>query len=223
MTVLAFGCSVAHGAETAHPANDSSNLPFSYPTLVAKHLGVECNNYAFCGNSNENIFHGAIEYIPKIGRISALIVGWTSTERETWQCDGRTWQFIPSWCSSRKNIWKPFAYYKEGKRSADVPQQCADEEQYMKTLSEIYPLLLRYKFDHAEYNKKRNHYRSALTAYCKEKNIRLIETCWYEPMKDAVDLGKIGSWYPWTSTSSRHPNREEHEMFAQEIINHYKL
>jgi len=223
MTILAFGCSVAHGAETVDPGNHLDNIPFSYPGLVAKHLGVECINHAFCGNSNENIFHGAMEYIPKVGKISALIVGWTSTERETWHCDGRTWQFIPSWCSSRKSIWKQFAYYKEGTRSVEAPQQCADEEQHIKTLSEFYSLLLRYKFDHDEYNKKRNHYRSALQAYCATRNIRLIETCWYEPMKDAVDLGKIGAWYPWTSETSRHPNREEHQLFADKIIEHYKL
>ena len=47
MTVLAFGCSVTHGTEIAASGNSKANIPFSYPALVAKHFGVDCNNYAF--------------------------------------------------------------------------------------------------------------------------------------------------------------------------------
>jgi len=54
MTLLAFGCSVAHGTEIAALGNSKDNIPYSYPALVANHLGVDYDNRAFCGNSNEN-------------------------------------------------------------------------------------------------------------------------------------------------------------------------
>ena len=76
MTLLAFGCSVAHGTEIVAPGNSKLNIPYSYPALVAKHLGVDCVNHAFCGNSNENIFHEALDTIPQHETVTAVVIGW---------------------------------------------------------------------------------------------------------------------------------------------------
>jgi hypothetical protein len=219
MTVLAFGCSVTHGTEIAASGNSKANIPFSYPALVAKHFGVDCNNYAFCGNSNENIFHQALGTIPTVENITAVIVGWTSAEREVWQCDGRTWQFIPSWSATTNTIWRPFGYFKP--ESNNSPRRCADKEEYLQVLDNIYDILLKYKFDSAVYTKKRDNYISALRSYCKVNNICLLETCWADQLPGVeVNLGAIGNWYP---AMNRHPNAEEQQSFADQIIKHYLL
>jgi hypothetical protein len=218
MTVLAFGCSVAHGTEIVAPGNSKDNIPFSYPALVAKHIGVDCVNTAFCGNSNENIFHQALNTIPTFDNITAVIVGWTSVEREVWTCDGRTWQFIPSWCGTSNNLWKPFRFHTP--ESGVTPQRCADTEEYLPALDSMYDMLIKYKFDIGAYSKKFDNYISALRAYCQANNIKLMETCWANNIDGMVNIGKIGDWYP---AMQRHPNSAEQNLFTQHIINHYKL
>ena len=218
MTVLAFGCSVAHGTEIAAPGNSKDNIPYSYPSLVADHLGVACVNRAFCGNSNENIFHEAISTIPNFTDVTAVIIGWTSAEREVWRCDGRTWQFIPSWCGTTNDVWQ--SYSEIIPRSDSAPQRCADKQEYIKVLDTIYDVLIKYKFDPEVYTKKRNNYILALRAYCSANNIKLIETSWSDKIPGTVDIGAIGTWYP---AMQRHPNAEEQQLFADQIITQYKL
>jgi len=218
VTILAFGCSVTHGTEIAELGNSKDNIPFSYPALVADYLEVNCINRAFCGNSNENIFHEALDTIATVDNITAVIVGWTSTEREVWSCDGRTWQFIPSWSATSNNVWRPFRYYTPGSELS--PQRCADKEEYMQALDNIYNILIKYKFDSKIYNKKRDNYIFALRACCQANNIRLIETCWSNSIIGAVNIGAIGTWYP---AMQRHPNAEEQQLFADQIIKHYQL
>ena len=217
MTILAFGCSVTHGTEIAADGNSKENIPFSYPALIADHLGVDCVNRAFCGNSNENIFHEAITTIPTCD-ITAVVIGWTSIEREVWTCDGRTWQFIPSWCGTSANVWKPFRVFKPGNDL--IPQRCADVTEHVPALESMYDMLIKYKFDITVYSKKLMNYMSTLRAYCQVNNIKLLETCWANNIDGAVNIGKIGNWYP---AMQRHPNAEEQNLFAKQIIKHYGL
>ena len=60
--ILAFGCSVTHGAELVYDYQSDENIRYSYPNIVAHTLGVECKNYAVCGISNEGIFHKIIDF-----------------------------------------------------------------------------------------------------------------------------------------------------------------
>lgn len=219
--ILAFGCSVAHGAETVTMGNSEDNIQFSYPALIAKSLGVECINWAFCGNSNENIFHDAIENIPQHNNITAVVVGWTSAVREVWQANDRIWQFIPSWCQTNHNLLTPVQYIKDPPAWSDAtPRMCSDKQEYLETLEKIYNILIRYKFDPTEYKKKRKHYILALRIFCKAKNIKLIETCWSDPI-DGVPLhiGKISNWV----SECRHPSKAEHKLIADLIMEQYKL
>ena len=218
MTLLAFGCSVTHGTEIAAPGNSKDNISYSYPALVANYLGVDCVNRAFCGNSNENIFHDAMDTISQCENVTAVVVGWTSVEREVWQCDNRLWQFIPSWCGTSATEWHPYMYIAPG--SGATPQKCADKEEYMSALDSIYNLLITYKFDSTVYTKKRNNYISALRLYCQENNIKLIETCWADEISGTVNIGAIGDWYP---AMKRHPTAHEQSLFAKQIIEDYKL
>jgi hypothetical protein len=219
MTLLAFGCSVTHGAEIAALGNSKENIPYSYPSLVAKHLGVDCVNQAFCGNSNENIFHEALDTIPQYKDITMVVVGWTSIEREVWHCDNRIWQFIPRWCATSTGVWDPYIYIVPA--SGKIPKKCADKEEYLPALDDIYKLLVEYKFDYDVYCKKRDNYVRALRSYCKLKNITLLETCWADNLDGhAVNIGSIGDWFP---AMQRHPTAEEHQLFAAKIINYYEL
>jgi hypothetical protein len=218
MTILAFGCSVTHATEIAAPGNSESNIPFSYPKLIADYLGVDCKNFAFCGNSNENIFHQALTTIPTVNNITAVIVGWTSTEREVWQADGRIWQFIPSWCGTSIDIWQPYQSFST--QQGNNPTRCADSGEYLDILGKIYDVLIKYRFDSAVYAEKTNNYILALRSYCENNNIRLLETSWADNIDNTVNIGSIGDWYP---EMKRHPNAEEHKKFARQIVNYYKL
>ena len=219
MTLLAFGCSVTHGTEIAAPGNSKDNIPYSYPALVARHLGVDCVNRAFCGNSNENIFHDVIDTISHHENVTAVIVGWTSIEREVWNCDNRLWQFIPSWCGTSTSEWQQYMYIVPG--LGTTPKKCADKEEYLPVLDNIYNFLIKYKFDYEVYRQKRDNYVRALRSYCKLKNINLLETCWADNLDGhAVNIGAIGKWYP---AMKRHPNVDEQRLFAKQIIADYKL
>jgi hypothetical protein len=221
--ILAFGCSVAHGIDTVIAGNSEENLECSYPNLIAKHLKVECESWAFAGNSNENIFHQFMENVPKFNKeITAVIVGWTSPMRETWVCNGRIWQFIPSWCASSLNVMDPYLYYKNYDMKSDLhPRICVDDENTIDVCERLYKFLFKYKFDEIEYHKKRQSYVMAIRSYCSLHGIKLIETTWDLDGLEGVNIniGDISSWVG----EGRHPTKEEHKTIANIIINHYNL
>jgi len=219
--ILAFGCSVTHGVGLVSDQATVENLKFSYPNLIAKQLGVDCVNFAFPGNSNENIFYKMIEEIPKHKNITAVIAGWTSPVREVWTSEGRTWQFIPNWCATTTDLTKPFARFKNvGVWTPNTPCICADSEDKIDTVFRLYQLLLTYKFDDAEYRKKRDLLITATRAYCQLNKVKLIETSWSDII-GGVDI-RIDTISPWVN-EVRHPNRQEHELVAKKIIEAYKL
>ena len=102
-----------------------------------------------------------------------------------------------------------------------MPQTCADKEEYMSVLDDIYSLLIKYKFDYEVYRQKRDNYVRALRSYCKLKNIKLLETCWADNLDGyAVNIGRLGNWFP---AMERHPSAEEQQLFANQIIEYYRL
>lgn len=240
MTLLAFGCSVTHGTEIVASGNSKDNIPYSYPALIAKYLGIDCVNYAFCGNSNENIFHEAMDVISHYKDITGVLIGWTSDQREVWHCSGRTWQFAPRWCSTSKDIWqhRPVAQDMDDLTSEEIakidwtnklhfisavgshPSYCADQPQYLPVLEKFYQLLIEEKFDIEQYSKKTQNYVVAFRAYCEQNKIKLMETCWEKNFSDTVNIGLLGNWYP---AMERHPNVQEHQLFAECIIDFYKI
>jgi hypothetical protein len=221
--ILAFGCSVAHGIDTVTTGNSEENLECSYPNLVAKHLKIECESWAFAGNSNENIFHQFMEHVPKVKKdITAIIVGWTSPVREVWTCEGRTWQFIPSWCASSLDVMKPYTKFKNYDNWSNLqPSICTDDPETIYPMEILYKFLFKNKFDEIEYHKKRYAYITAIRTYCEMHKIKLIETTWDLNGIQGVDIniGDISSWV----SEGRHPTKEEHKTIANMIIGHYKL
>lgn len=215
--ILAFGCSVAHGAELVTSDQNLANTKFSYPNLIADALGVQCDNLAVCGNSNERIFHSVIEAVslPKYLNVKTIIVGWTSTIRESWVVDGREWFFIPSWCATTAT--GRFNYFKEY-TNVNVnlhPKLCADEEQYLKPLAQMYENFMKYKFDANVYEIKKMHYIDSIRRFCESRGIKLIETCCLGSVLDIqFNLDEFGTW----RQGFGHPTKEDHKQIAQQIL-----
>jgi hypothetical protein len=216
--ILAFGCSVTHGAELVYPNQHDDNIKYSYPNIVAQSLEVECKNYAVCGISNEGIFHNVINTLARYKRqeITAVIIGWTSTMREYWRNDNREWFVIPSWCATNeKNAQlKCFKDYTD-KDINLYPRICADSEEYLTPLTDVYNIITRYKFDFKEYENKKNNYIDMTRLLCQDKGVRLIETCCLGSVGSiSINLDNFGSW----STEGGHPSREDHQQIAQHIL-----
>ena len=222
MTILAFGCSITHGAELVHPQQHNDNIEFSYPKLIANHLNVDCINYAISGISNEGIFHSILEHAPQHNDITAIVVGWTSTMRDYWQCDGRSWFVIPSWIASMTDIYKPLAHIKYS-ATTDInatPRICSDDASQLELLQDLYEFTMKYKFDQNEYAKKKQHYIHSIRNYCCTNNIKLIEITCMESVTDIpLYFDNVGKWRNTLS----HPNKQEHIQFSEQIINHYNL
>ena len=222
MTILAFGCSITHGAELVHPYQSVENVEFSYPKLIANHLGVDCINYAISGISNEGIFHSILDHTQSQSDITAIIVGWTSSMRDYWRCDGRSWFIIPSWTASMTDIYKPIAYIKDYTTS-DIntnPRVCSDDVGQLDILQDIYQFTMKYKFDQNEYAKKKQHYIHSIRNYCCTNNIKLIEITCMESVTDIpLYFDNVGKWRNTLS----HPNKQEHVQFSEQIIKQYNL
>lgn len=216
--IIAFGCSVTHGADLVYSGQHIENVEFSYPNLIANALGKVCYNMAVCGNSNERIFHSAAEVIKDADQyeISAVIVGWTSTVRESWYADGRDWFFIPSWCATKKDHTE-LQYFKDY-TDKDInlhPRICADEEQYLEPLSKMYDYLTRYKFDIEQYERKKRTYVETLRMIAKHQQVKLIETCCLGHVQGvSIDIDDFGTW----RTGLGHPTKQDHEQIAQQIL-----
>lgn len=220
MTILAFGCSITHGAELAYPYQHDDNTIGSYPQLVANYLAVDCANYSVCGISNEGIFHKVLDTIPKYSDITTIIIGWTSNLREYWKCDGRDWFIIPSWCATTRDGTLP--YVKDYSES-DInlyPRVCVDDITYTQPLSDLYELTVKYKFDAVEYDQKKKHYVEMIRLYCKNHNIKLIETSSMTSVDGiSIHIDNIGSW----RKTLGHPTASDHQMIAKQIIEQYNL
>ena len=216
--ILAFGCSVTHGADLVYPNQHEANIEFSYPNLVARTLGVECKNYAVCGISNEGIFHKTIDTLVryKSSEITAVIVGWTSTMREYWRTDNREWFVIPSWCATAEDN-SQLNYFKDytDKDVNTYPRICADKEEYMDPLSDIYNIITKYKFDIEEYENKKNNYIDMTRLLCQDKGVRLIETCCMGTIGSIeINIDNFGSW----RQGRNHPTKKDHDQVAQHIL-----
>jgi len=216
--ILAFGCSITHGADLVKSNQHEENIKYSYPNIVAQSLGVECKNYAVCGISNEGIFHKVLDTLVRYKRneITAVIVGWTSTVREYWRADNREWFIIPSWCATLEKD-SDLIYFKDY-TNEDIdrhPRVCTDKEEYINPLSDVYEVITKYKFDIEEYENKKSNYIDMIRLLCKEKNVRLIETCCLGSVGSIdINIDNFGSW----RQGKNHPSKEDHQQIAQHIL-----
>jgi|LakMenEpi03Aug12_release.lakeMendotaPanAssembly.Ray.scaffolds.fasta_scaffold332031_2 hypothetical protein len=216
--ILAFGCSVTHGAELVHANQHEDNVKYSYPNLVANTLGVECKNYSVCGISNEGIFHNVVNTLVryKSQEITLVIVGWTSTMREYWRTDNREWFIIPSWCATAEK-GQPFTQFKDYTDSNINlhPRICSDRAEYLDPLATIYDTVTRYKFDSEEYETKKSNYVDMTRILCQQRGVRLIETCCMGSIGSInINVDNFGTWRQGLG----HPTKKDHEQVAQQVL-----
>jgi hypothetical protein len=129
---------------------------------------------------------------------------------------------LPCWCSTTEDITKPYGYVKKSTPSWDEldPQAVCDKQEYLSDLDQLYKLLTKHKWDEQEYIKNRQHYITAIRSYCQVKNIKLIETVWYDQIDGVnINMTSVSSWV----NERRHPNKKEHELIADLIIKQYNL
>lgn len=219
--ILAFGCSITHGCELAHPYQHNDNTVYSYPQLVADHLGTSCINYSLCGISNEGIFHMILDKVSQHRQADTVIVGWTSSMREYWRANGRHWFVIPSWTATMEDVEVEPSHIEDYNEGVDInkhPRIVADDESYLGELNTAYKFITKNKFDDYEYQLKKKHYVESIRLYCENKNIKLIETANLEVVDDIKILtDNIGKW----RSRIAHPNKLEHEIIAKQIIEEY--
>lgn len=205
--LFAFGCSVTHGCELVNSAQDSRNIPGSYPALLANQLGIEYINLAVCGASNEYIFHKIFENLESITSNDILLVCWTSYVRECWVNDNQHWFFIPSWGACLDKLEH------NGVCVADCEgaKVVSDMEYMLNPVSDYYKLFMRYKTDIAQYKQKLNHYSQILNNL-KIKTIEL--SCISTQVNQSVNIDFLSA----NLNQGLHPTSIEHQRIADFVI-----
>jgi hypothetical protein len=197
MKSLIVGCSSTHGSETASPVYDIANTKHSWANLLSTQLGYEPDNQAIPGNSNQAIFHLAME---KLQDYDLLIVGWSGLARESWVHNNKNYFFNARWACCVDDISLNDIYVKESCESTVV----SDQEHLLKTLDIHRRFLIEHKFDLDQMRRKVYHYRTCLQTMCKSLGVRYI---------DANIIEKIFHDVP-SLILGRHPDIQEHQQFA---------
>ena len=107
MRLVVFGCSHTAGSEMEY-AGQTNCFAKAWPTLLAKKLDVEIENYAKSGMSQKAIFRKFIEYLPNIKREKPLlfIFAWPSYNRTDLHIDNphNTWLNLTNYESTEVAI-----------------------------------------------------------------------------------------------------------------------
>ena len=201
MKSLILGCSSTHGSDTVSPVYNTKNTKHSWANVLSEKLGYVPDNQAIPGNSNQAIFHSAIE---KLENYDLLIIGWTTLARESWKSDNKNYFFNANWACCVEDISMKDIYVKELSDATIV----SDEEFMLEILDSHRRFLITHKFDLNEQMKKVNHYRTCLQMMCKIHGVRYIDANIHGILfKDAPSLRTIG-----------HPTIDEHRKFAEQML-----
>lgn len=101
----ANGCAFANDDNTYHSMGrrpHPSNEKVSFGAVLAQKLGWTRFNDSESAGSNDRIIRTTREYL-KTHRPDAVLIGWTTWEREEWYHDGQWWQVN---CSGRDSVPK---------------------------------------------------------------------------------------------------------------------
>jgi len=200
MKSLIVGCSSTHGCDTVSSWYNLENCQHSWANLLSQQLGYEPDNQAIPGNSNEAIFHLAVE---QLKNYDLLIVGWTGLHRETWSCEGKNYFFGPIWTCCVEQSGKDYVQTQEYAGVTAV----SDQPEMLDIIHAQHKFLFTHKFDRKEQLKKVMNYRHCLKTLCQANNVRYI---------DANVIEQIFPDVPTVDNSSgRHPTCQQHEDFAK--------
>lgn len=201
MKSLILGCSSTHGSDTVSPVYNLDNTKHSWANVLSEKLGYVPDNQAIPGNSNQAIFHTAIE---KLEKYDLLIVGWTSLARESWRYGNKNYFFNPRWACCVEDISMKDVYVKELSDTTIV----SDQEAMLEILLDQHRFLITHKFDLDQQLKKVRHYRTCLQMMCKTNGVRYIDANIIDPIfSDAPRLKTQG-----------HPTINEHYKFAEQLL-----
>ena len=206
--LMAFGCSVTHGCELVSGAYHPENVQDSYPNVLARQLGIGCENHAIPGASNDQIFH---DMMSADFNDAIVLVCWTSLVRESWRDQDLNWFFIPNWG----------ACFRELKHdTVEVhplnDRVVTDDRELLDPAASYYDFFMRYKTDGKEYQRKLENYHRSFRAVMHEKNIPYIElSCIYTHLPAVTNID--GEWTRW----GRHPDRQEHQQIADLLCRTY--
>lgn len=192
---------MTHASETVSPVYNIDNVEHSWANVLSEQLGYDPDNQAIPGNSNQAIFHSAME---KLQNYNLLIVGWTSPTRESWKYRNKHYFFNPSWACCVEDISLKDIYVKESSDATIV----SDQESMLEILDAQRRFLIDHKFNLVEQVKQVNHYRICLQTMCKANGIRYI------------DANVIGNLFPDAPSLKilRHPTIDEHRKFAEQVL-----
>jgi hypothetical protein len=211
--LLAAGCSITHGLETVSNGYDMANTEFSYAKYLAEYYQAEYCNVAYPGASNEMIFHRTVEHLTT-QHYTHCVVGWTSLHREAWEKDNVVWTFNLNYgqCSDNNVVELPFIKrHPIANLSANRKELVSQVLQFWETIN--------IKLLNDSLNQKIKHYRTTIQLLCQTKNIKLIELSVVDnDQDDLFNLKNIGTWF----NTVRHPTRDEHKIFYQNLINYYE-
>jgi hypothetical protein len=211
MKSLIVGCSITHGSELISDVYHPLNVEHTYANKLSKHLGFEPNNIAIPGNSNESIFHEAVE---NLKGHDLLIVGWTSLFRETWINENKNYYFNPNWGCVTDDLTMQDVFVEIRKQVKFV----SSDRNMLSELQEYHRLLNLYKFNDTLLTQRVVHYRECLKTLCKHSNIRYIDIC-------LIDNIFNDSVYYNTNQKcrGRHPNKKQHQDIMNLILEFYKI
>jgi hypothetical protein len=202
MKSLIVGCSSTHGSDTASAVYDIRNTQYSWANLLSQQLGYEPDNQAIPGNSNQAIFHTAIE---KLTEYNLLIVGWTGLARESWHYENSNYFFTPNWACSVEDISMKDVYVKKHQEITAV----SDREYMLDVLCNQWQFLFLHKMDKKEQLKKVIDYRTALRAVCQQAGVRYIDANIVETIfTDTLTM----------RTKQGHPTIQEHKKFVENLL-----
>lgn len=206
--LIAFGCSVTHGCELVSGAYHPDNIQNSYPNLLAQDLGIECDNRAIPGASNDYIFHDALSHDTQD---AIVLVCWTSLVREYWVNEGLHWFFIPNWGACFREL-KHDTVEVHPRNSKIV----TDDVDLLDATADYYEFFMRHKTDADAYKKKIQNFHDSLQAVMAARSTPVIElSCIYTQLPGVESID--GEWTRW----GRHPDLAEHRAIADRLRQKY--
>lgn len=204
MKSLIVGCSITHGSELTADTYHPENVTNTYANLLSAELGYIPNNIAIPGNSNERIFHDAVE---NLSGHDLLMVGWTSLVRESWHNFDLDYFFNPYWACATNDLTMSSVWVNSTAVKIVTSDKCL-----FKDLKDYHKFLVNHKSDRSELSKKINHYRLTLRNLCQNLGVRYIDTCFLDPLFDDCYFHDTNA-----ICHGKHPNREQHVFIKDQI------
>ena len=203
MKLLVSGCSITHGAELYNSFMSLENIKDSFPAHIAQRLGLELNNIALSGSSNEYIFHSLVNSICTDKDVKEVLAVWTSNDRLYWKNNARHYFLVPGWMSSMVNEYN----FVPRERTVDGAWITGDTDEIVEELASVYKFFVVHYLGSRELESKLSNYRQCLRQLCVSKNIN------YKDIQ-IFDFTHIGNWFK----EKRHPNKQEHIELANIIF-----